>query len=275
MEQPLVSVVIPVHNSARTLGECLESIRAQSYPRVELVVVDSDSQDNTCQIAVEYGARLLQMTGVPNQGRIHGMKSAEGDYIFLLDSDMVLSPDAVEACVKRLADRDIDALSVVDEPIATNYWSRCLAVGRWAYLEAGVYPPNFFPRTAVGKIDFEGDTFWGDDYVLYLQFRDAGFKIAPISGLIRHYEKTSLRSIVIRYYHAGKVVPHFARRHGVKHAVSAASPTLSSFFRRMICRGLLFKSPQYVLGNLFIKLLRGGVLVIGISVGLVKGRKNG
>jgi glycosyltransferase involved in cell wall biosynthesis len=50
-EAPLVSVIIPVYNSGRTLDRCLESVARQSYRNWETIIVDSQSVDNTSQIA--------------------------------------------------------------------------------------------------------------------------------------------------------------------------------------------------------------------------------
>ncbi len=57
---PLVSVVIPTRNSERTLKECLRSVNAQSYPNVEIIVVDSASNDKTAEIASRASARTFK-----------------------------------------------------------------------------------------------------------------------------------------------------------------------------------------------------------------------
>jgi len=101
----LVSVVIPCYNQARFLGEAIESVLAQSYPHVEIVVVDDGSSDNTAQVAARYaGVRYLRQN---NQGlsaaRNSGVRHSSGSYLVFLDADDRLLPTALEAgltCLK-------------------------------------------------------------------------------------------------------------------------------------------------------------------------------
>jgi glycosyltransferase involved in cell wall biosynthesis len=102
---PLVSVVIPCWNQAHYLGEAIESVLAQRYPRLELVVVDDGSWDNSSEIAARYpGVRRVRQ---PNRGvaaaRNHGLAESEGEYVVFLDADDRLLPRAIEIGVERLA----------------------------------------------------------------------------------------------------------------------------------------------------------------------------
>ena len=56
---PLVSVIIPVRNAAQSLSVCLASLRQQTYPNIELIVVDNHSSDNTFEAALAAGARVF------------------------------------------------------------------------------------------------------------------------------------------------------------------------------------------------------------------------
>ena len=57
---PLVSIIIPTHNSARTIGQCLASILRDVYPRKEIIVVDNRSTDATRTIVAEYPCIFLE-----------------------------------------------------------------------------------------------------------------------------------------------------------------------------------------------------------------------
>ncbi|WP_405009195.1 glycosyltransferase family 2 protein [Kitasatospora sp. NBC_01539] len=102
---PLVSVIIPNYNYARTLRLCLESVRAQSYPNIELIVVDDRSTDDSVRIAHEYGADVTVTPtniGAP-AARNLGAQGARGEVLFFLDSDVALAPDAVANAVELLS----------------------------------------------------------------------------------------------------------------------------------------------------------------------------
>lgn len=99
MSQPLVSVIIPCYNHGRYLGEALESVLAQTWTNVEVVVVDDGSDDDTAAVASRYpAARYVRQR---NQGlsaaRNAGATASAGDYLIFLDADDRLSPAAIEA----------------------------------------------------------------------------------------------------------------------------------------------------------------------------------
>ncbi len=98
----LVSITIPTYNSEKTLKKTLQSIKAQTYPYIELILVDSNSTDKTLEIAEEFGAKVYQYEGTLLGAREVGAKKAKGKYILLVDSDHILEKTAVERGVKLL-----------------------------------------------------------------------------------------------------------------------------------------------------------------------------
>lgn len=99
-----ISVVIPTFNSESTLHQCLESIIRQGYPKekIELIIVDDKSTDNTINIAKEYDARIL-VNGYRNIeiGKSIGLENAKNELILFMDSDVVLtSSDIILKLVK-------------------------------------------------------------------------------------------------------------------------------------------------------------------------------
>jgi GT2 family glycosyltransferase len=103
-EPPLVSVIIPNYNYARTLGHCIRSALAQDYPRLEVIVVDDRSTDDSLQVAAATGVEVLQTpvnSGV-STARNLGAEAAGGEVLFFLDSDVALEPTAVANAVRIL-----------------------------------------------------------------------------------------------------------------------------------------------------------------------------
>jgi glycosyltransferase involved in cell wall biosynthesis len=96
----LVSVVIPTKNSSKTLESCIQSIQKQSYPKIETIIVDSKSNDDTLNISNSLGCKQVISTNWKLLGaRYEGLKVATGDYILMLDSDQILDKSAIERCV--------------------------------------------------------------------------------------------------------------------------------------------------------------------------------
>lgn len=87
---PRVTVVIPTFNSARYLRETIDSVLAQTFTDLEVVVVDGGSTDDTARIIQEYGERLrfvYEPSPIPNHSRNMGVRAARGEYVAFLDGD--------------------------------------------------------------------------------------------------------------------------------------------------------------------------------------------
>jgi glycosyltransferase involved in cell wall biosynthesis len=110
---PLVSVVIPCYNANRYLAESIESALQQTYPRVEIIVVDDGSTDETAQIARSYPVNYIYQANRGLSGaRNTGIRHCQGEYIVFLDHDDRLLPRAVEIGVKLLEKHPECALAV-------------------------------------------------------------------------------------------------------------------------------------------------------------------
>lgn len=102
--EPLVSVVIPCYRQARFLGMAIESALAQEYPRIEIVVVDDGSPDETATVAARYPAvrYVRQENGGLSSARNRGWRVARGEFVVFLDADDRLLPKAIAAGVRAL-----------------------------------------------------------------------------------------------------------------------------------------------------------------------------
>lgn len=104
-EDALVSVVIPTYNRARIVGSAIESALRQTYPRLQIVVADDGSTDDTRAIVKSYGERvtyLQQANAGVSAARNLGLRAARGEFIAFLDSDDTWLPWKIEAQIAAL-----------------------------------------------------------------------------------------------------------------------------------------------------------------------------
>lgn len=103
-DHPLVSVVVPVYNSRVSVGETISSLLRQTWPRLEIVVVDDGSPDNAMDLVEVYAGmelpgREFVVVSQPNGGvasaRNHGLRRSTGDWVLFLDSDDAYLPGAI------------------------------------------------------------------------------------------------------------------------------------------------------------------------------------
>ncbi|NJM39419.1 MAG: glycosyltransferase [Anaerolineae bacterium] len=110
---PSVSLVIPVYNGKKTIRFCLDSIMQLDYPkdRLEVIVVDNNSKDETPEIVKQYPVKLVferEKQG-PHQATNTGLREAGGEIIAFTDSDCYVSPDWLRKLVAPFANPDVVA----------------------------------------------------------------------------------------------------------------------------------------------------------------------
>jgi glycosyl transferase family 2 len=167
-DRPLVSIIIPNYNYAKTLGACLRAAFGQTYHPLEVVVVDDGSTDESVRIAEEFPCELLKTAnrGV-SAARNLGAGHSRGEILFFLDSDVELRPDAVAVAVELLdADPSLGAVCgiydwvpLVDDGVVERYkvlhghfWRvRSAGEVRLASFSLGAFRRGVFE--AVGPLD--------------------------------------------------------------------------------------------------------------------------
>lgn len=115
----LISVIVPVYNSEKTIKKCLQSILNQSYSNYEILVIDNCSSDNSRQIIKEMQKEdkrikyfFTPIKGVSNARNL-GLSKATGFYISFVDSDDYISDDFFKELVNLIDEKDIN-LSMVN-----------------------------------------------------------------------------------------------------------------------------------------------------------------
>lgn len=98
----MISIVIPVYKSEKTLGKCLESLMAQTYPDIEMVCVIDGSPDQCGEICDAYAEKdsrikvIKRENGGVSSARNRGIDEAAGEYLLFVDSDDTVEPDYCE-----------------------------------------------------------------------------------------------------------------------------------------------------------------------------------
>ena len=115
-EPPLVSVIVPVYNVENYLPDCLTSIQNQTLKDIEIICVDDGSTDSSPDIlrqAAEADPRiqvLVQKNAGQSAARNAGIHAARGKYLYYIDSDDILEPDALQFLVERTEEYDLDCI---------------------------------------------------------------------------------------------------------------------------------------------------------------------
>lgn len=175
-----VSIIIPVYRTEQTLARCVESVKAQTFAAWELILVDDGSDDGApalCDAYAQKDARI-KVIHQPNAGlsaaRNSGLKVAQGEYVWFIDSDDFVAPDTLEAAVL--------AIEQYDKEVAFVEFPVCIAYGhpvkqrmrnfeskkytdpwQWWFQAEGYthcYAWNkLFRRSAIGNLRFEKRIF--------------------------------------------------------------------------------------------------------------------
>ena len=189
---PSVSVIIPAHNGAAYLPNCMASLKSVTFPPFELIVVDDNSTDETVRVAEECGARVVtsNQRSRPAAARNLGAQMARGEILVFLDADVFVHPDSVSRLVNVLIEnRDAAAVfgSYDASPTgrnlvsqfrnllhhyvhqtadsnATTFWAGCGAVRRSIFLEWGGFDTRYqYPSV--------------EDIELGIRLHQAGYRI--------------------------------------------------------------------------------------------------
>lgn len=201
-EQHLVSVVIPAHNAAAHLGDAVESVLAQTHDRIELIVVDDASTDDTAAVAARY-APSVRYVAQPHRGasaaRNHGVRVSTGDFVAFLDADDLWEPDKLAL---QIAAFDGDPELEVVFGHVVNFWSPDVveqAEGPLPDVSApmrGDHPGTMLlPRTVFDSIGpFREDHVMGDFIDWYARALDGGRRMLMLEPVVmrRRLHRTNL-----------------------------------------------------------------------------------
>lgn len=218
MNRPLVSITIPTRNSSKTINACLETLKNQSYPNIEIIVIDSESTDNTVEIAKRYTNKIINTQWKLLGARHLGCQASKGEYVLLLDSDQILYPDTIERLVTESAIYDMICL----EETAYNpqtFLEKLFVADRNlinklsdVHLDPieGVMLARFYKKSILEAafknipIDRLHDVVAHDHAIIYYEAYKISSKVGLLRKAVMHKEPSSLFELWRKNYRYGK-----------------------------------------------------------------------
>ena len=111
MNTPLISVIVPTYNYSNFIEKCIKSILQQSYQKIEIIVIDDGSTDDTLKVLQKFENRILiysQTNSGVSAARNAGIRISKGDYIAFLDADDWWEPSKVEKQMIAMTESNSD-----------------------------------------------------------------------------------------------------------------------------------------------------------------------
>lgn len=229
-EKPLVSVIIPTKNSETTIEKCLRSIRNQTYPNIEVIVVDNYSKDRTGEIAERWGAKIFQLDAERAEAKNFGLKKAGGKYVCFIDSDMELTRSVIEECVNLMENEGgIGGIIIPERSVGNSFWVKVRDFERSFYAGTEIESARFFRKDLAEKVGgFDEDIIAFEESTLPQKIEKLGYNVKTrINAEILHHEENfSLWKWLKKKFYYGKNASKYKQKFG-----KYASKQVSIFYR--------------------------------------------
>ena len=151
-EAPMISVVVPARNEARSIQRCVGALLDQDYPGYELIVVDDRSTDSTGEIlerieAESQNLKVLHGVDLPAgwAGKPHalvqGVAAARGDWLCFVDADTIADPNMLSAAYRTACEHQADLFSMMTDQELGSFWEKVVLPLVFTGLSFG-FPPE-------------------------------------------------------------------------------------------------------------------------------------
>src|SRR5271169_2515637 len=146
---PMISVCIPARNEERNIRPCVEAVLNQTYPNIEVIVLDDRSTDSTLEILHSIRndkLKIVNGSDLPSgwAGKPHALYQAanlaRGDWLCFIDADTLLAPEALAACYAKAIETNADLFTIMTEQITATFWERVVMPLVMTALSVGFSP---------------------------------------------------------------------------------------------------------------------------------------
>ena len=221
----MITVIVPVYNSARYIGDCIESILNQTYSEIELILVNDGSEDESLNICKEYAEldRRVRVIDQVNQGvsaaRNAGIDISKGSEITFVDSDDLLGSNTLEALYSNLKNEkaDMSTCAIVEfktkvpmglSPVSENrlILSREEALADLMYQKSIISGPvcKLYKKDLFEKIRFKVGVKVAEDLDVTYRTIDHSKKIVT-SNLAGYYYRQHAESVMRKKFEKSRM----------------------------------------------------------------------
>ncbi len=275
MTNPQVTITIPTYNSANFIEICLPSVVRQSYKNININIIDKGSKDKTREIVKRLGIKEISTFHGPLLGARHmGVALANSKYILLIDSDQVLSRDAIAKSVELMEKGVFDALVLEEGSYNPKTWVEKLhaldkkLMHRIMDLSpyTGVILARFYKRTTLVKAfkNIPKKMLYGlggqDHAIIYYEAWRLGKRIGVVEHAVNHIEPNSIAIVCRRAFRWGytSVSAHYSKYNRLIHGKER-------FRTGLFKKGLFVES----IASIILLLMKGIPYKIGYLAGKV------
>lgn len=218
MQKPLVSIVMPIRNGQKYLSESIHSVLNQTYPNIELILVDDASSDSTPDIISKFSKVDSRIRVFTNSNNLKlpaslnvGFRESLGDWLTWTSDDNLLETDCIEKLLEQALKTntcfvfsDYQVIDTVGKILTINR----TGPGELIYLENTVGACFLYHRSVAEKVgDYAEDKFMFEDYDYWVRVRKAGFnlehipKIHPYRYRIHDKQLSTTRKLPTEFIH--------------------------------------------------------------------------
>jgi glycosyltransferase involved in cell wall biosynthesis len=211
---PLVSVIIACKNTAKYFEQCLQSVRAQTYKHIEVIVVDNFSTDGTFDIAKRYADAVYQKGPERSTQFNYGFSQSQGALIYRIGPDYVLESDLIEKCVAKIAE-GYDALALHNRSVGDSIWAKVRYLERESYRnDNSIVAVRFMKREVFAGVGmFDESLVAGEDFDLHNRMVQAGYKWAHVDAVENHIgEPRNIIEVWNKFYYYGRTIRRYQQK---------------------------------------------------------------
>lgn len=262
---PKVSIVLSIYNEEKNIENILQSCKSQSYKNIEIIVVDSiRSSDAGKFIAKKYTSKVYKYGRERSDQRNFGVSKSSGEYLLVVDADMILDPDLIKTCIYEVVkNKKNKSLIIPEKSYGENYWAKCKALERNCYVnEPSIEAARFFVKKSFLQVGgYNVNMISGEDWDLHRRLKTQG-SVGRVEKFIYHNEgrMSLVRDIQKKYYYSKNSDSYISSN------VGGINDILTYIFRPVYLRKwkILIKDPIHLPGFILMKFLE--IFVGGVSI---------
>lgn len=229
INNPLISVIIPIYNVEKYLHKCVDSVLAQTYKNLEIILVDDGSTDASGQICDEYAAKdsRIKVIHKPNGGvssaRNAGLKVASGEYIGFVDGDDYIELSMYQILLDSILQThsDIARCEMYGwKPIMKNRWCGSAPQAMELFYPYIYIYLSLISRKIIKNIRFDETITLGEDMKFYFEVVSQAQYISYTPSNQYHYVINSQSATQqtfnpkkLSYFKATQASMHYAKTH--------------------------------------------------------------